>query len=65
MASDLLECAGKNDKNYLKYSITVKKQESIERPFPYQYKGKTAHHMPSKTEVALTVLIQLQKYGAP
>jgi len=49
------------DKNCLKYSITVKKQESTESPFPYHNKGKTAHHMPSNTEVALTVLIQLQK----
>jgi hypothetical protein len=61
VASDLLECAGKNDKNYLKYSITVNKQESTTSPFPYQNKGKTAHHMPSNTVVALTVLIQLQK----
>jgi hypothetical protein len=61
VASDLLDCAGKNDKNYLKYSITVRKQESTESPFSYHNKGKTAHHMPSNTEVALTVLIPLQK----
>jgi hypothetical protein len=54
VVSDLLDCAEKNDKNYFKYSITVKKQESTESPFPYYKKGKTAHHMPSNTEVALT-----------
>jgi len=61
VASGLLECAGKNVKNYLKYTITVKKQESTESPFSYHNKGKTACQMPSNKEVALTVLIQLQK----
>jgi hypothetical protein len=65
VASDLLECVGKNDKNYLKYSITVRKQESTESPSSYHNEGKKAHHMFSNTEEALTVLIHLQQYGAP
>jgi hypothetical protein len=65
VASDLLECPGRNDKNFLKYSVTVRKQESTERPSSYHNKVKTTHHMLSNTEIALTVLIQLQKYAAP
>jgi hypothetical protein len=62
MASGLLERAEKNDKNFLKYIVTVRKQDSTESPLSYRNKGKKAHHMHSNTKVTLTVLIQLQRY---
>jgi hypothetical protein len=52
---------GKMTKNYLKYSVTVRKQEPTESPSSYHNKEKIAHHKLSNKEVALTTLIQLQQ----